>query len=202
MFRFLLILSVISVLVVPACRQAATTDSVEGDQAALLALVNATNGSRWKNNKNWLSDLPLSIWYGVTTNAQGRVVELNLFENQLSGSIPPELGNLSNLEVLVLAYNQLSGSIPPELGNLSKLEVLILGGNSLSGPIPPELGNLSKLEVLILGIKPLWDAALPGFSNLPKFEYLLLYDNPHLCMPSALQNWKFYDTTGVAKCVE
>ena len=154
MFRFLLILSVISVLVVPACRQAATTDSVEGDQAALLALVNATNRSRWKNNKNWLSDLPLSIWYGVTTNAQGRVVELNLFENQLSGSIPPELG------------------------------------------------NLSKLEVLILGIKPLWDAALPGFSNLPKFEYLLLYDNPHLCMPSALQNWKFYDTTGVAKCVE
>ena len=59
--------------------------SVDGDRAALIALVNATRGSKWEDNRNWLSDRPLSIWFGVTTNAQGRVVEVSLGGNQLSG---------------------------------------------------------------------------------------------------------------------
>ena len=53
------------------------------------------------------------------------------------GEIPAELGNLTNLIVLILGVgdNALSGSIPPELGNLSKLEVLKLDGNELSGEL-------------------------------------------------------------------
>ena len=76
---------------------------------------------------------------------------LNLTGNQLSGSIPKELGGLSNLRSLSLGENQLSGSIPPELGSLSNLEYLYLQENQLSGSIPPELGSLSKLEYLYLG---------------------------------------------------
>ena len=48
--------------------------------------------------------------------------------NELSGTIPSELGNLANLERLLLAGNRLSGSIPPELGNLANLEYLYLEG--------------------------------------------------------------------------
>ena len=56
-------------------------------------------------------------------------------------TIPPELGNLANLTLLLhLSVNQLSGEIPPELGNLANLRDLSI--NQLSGEIPPELGNL------------------------------------------------------------
>ena len=59
----------------------------------------------------------------------------------MSGEIPPELGNLANLQELFLYGNQLSGEIPPELGNLANLQELFLYGNQLSGEIPPEVGQ-------------------------------------------------------------
>jgi len=68
-----------------------------------------------------------------------------LHNNQLSGSIPPELGNLSKLQLLWLYSNQLSGSIPAELGGLSNLTDIIVSANQLSGSIPAELCNLTKL---------------------------------------------------------
>ncbi|MDD9994217.1 MAG: hypothetical protein OXS35_00510, partial [Dehalococcoidia bacterium] len=110
---------------------------IETDREALVALYNATEGPDWNNNTNWLSDVPIGDWDGVDTDASGRVVELNLHDNQLSGEMPPELGNLSSLEVLLLSGNQLSG-IPPELGNLPNLRWLHLFHNRLSGEIPPE----------------------------------------------------------------
>jgi hypothetical protein len=71
-------------------------------------------------------------WYGVECSG-GYVTWLDLSENQLSGSIPPELGNLANLQRLDLSENQLSGSIPPELGNLANMEAerLCLSCNQL-----------------------------------------------------------------------
>ena len=63
-------------------------------------------------------------WFGVDTDDNGRVVKLEIFRHALSGEIPPELGNLSNLTELGLGGNQLSGEIPPELGNLANLIVL------------------------------------------------------------------------------
>ena len=68
------------------------------DKAALVALYNATDGPNWENNRNWLSDRPIGEWSGVSTDADGRVTVLSLDGNQLSGSIPSELGNLANLE--------------------------------------------------------------------------------------------------------
>jgi hypothetical protein len=68
----------------------------------------------------------------------------------LTGEIPPELGELSNLELLSLEHNQLTGPIPPELGSASKLIELDLGSNKLEGEIPKELGKLHSLEILYL----------------------------------------------------
>ena len=120
------------------------------DHTALVALYHATGGPNWANNSNWLSDRPLGEWNGVTTDGDGRVTRLDLQENRLSGSVPAELGNLSNLEILSLHQNQLSGLIPAELGILSNLQELYLGFNKLNGSIPVELGNLSNLEILSL----------------------------------------------------
>ena len=124
--------------------------SAETDREALVALYNATDGPNWANNENWLSGAPIGEWYGVRTDDNGRVTWLFLYENRLSGEIPPELGNLANLETLGLSNNRLSGEIPPELGSLANLEDLSLSGNELSGEIPSELGNLSNLEDLSL----------------------------------------------------
>ena len=75
---------------------------------------------------------------------------LNLFNNQLTGSIPSEIGNLTNLTFLYLTNTQLTGSIPSEIGNLTNMEYLYLYNNQLTGSIPPEIGNLTNLTDLRL----------------------------------------------------
>ncbi len=84
---------------------------------------------------------------------EGRVTGLDLAGLGLNGRIPPELGNLTNLDHLNLSYNILTGGIPPELGKLIDLRMLGLAGNALTGPIPPippELGGLDNLFSLRL----------------------------------------------------
>lgn len=120
------------------------------DRDALLAIYNALDGPHWTNNTNWCSDKPLSEWYGVSVSDKGYVIFLELNGNGLSGVIPPEIGNLSQLEKLYLGVNAITGSIPPEIGRLQALKELEIWDNRLTGSIPEEIGNLSKLEVLQL----------------------------------------------------
>ena len=89
----------------------AAVAAVERD--ALVALYESTGGDDWDINRGWLSGGPLSTWHGVETNSDGQVVELYLFDNSLSGSLPPEIGNLTELRTLTLLLNDLSGSLPP-----------------------------------------------------------------------------------------
>ena len=81
----------------------------------LADLYSATDGANWEDNSNWLSNRPVREWYGVANDANGRVTGLYLWDNQLTGSIPLQLGNLSNLETLFLSDNQLTGCIPEGL---------------------------------------------------------------------------------------
>jgi len=88
-----------------------------------------------------------------------------LNNNQLSDSIPTELGNLTLLKQLSLNSNQLSGSIPTELGNLINLEELYLGNNQLTGGIPTGLSNLDSLNNLYLQSNEL-DGTVPDFNGI------------------------------------
>ena len=144
------------------------------DRDALVALHRSTGGLGWSNRDGWLTDAPLGDWFGVRTDDSGRVVGLDLGGNNLSGAIPPELGSLSNLELLSLMGNDLKGAIPPELGNLSNLWRLILGYNELTGAIPPELGSLSNLRILVLSNNDLSGAIPPELGNLSNLEWLFL----------------------------
>ena len=181
--------------------------SVSGDRKALVALYNATDGQNWVNSENWLSDRPLGEWYGVDTDESGRVVrlvlaghldsevrahvpfglsgtlppelgllaeleELDLRTNGLTGSIPPELGGLANLKALSLARNRLTRLIPPELGGLENLERLDVRANILIGPIPSELGGLTNLRVLELRENELTGPIPPELSNLASLQEL------------------------------
>ena len=133
----------------PAVSSQLSHTSAETDREVLVAFYNATDGPNWGDNKNWLGDEPSGKWTGVTTDASGRVTEFLLSE-AYSGKIPAELGDLTELERLVLRHNYLTGTIPPELGNLSNLEEMDLSDNNLGGAIPPELGNLVYLEEMDL----------------------------------------------------
>lgn len=147
------------------------------DRDVLVAFYQATAGANWTNSDNWLADAPIGTWYGVTTNQNGRVTELDLSENGLHGTVPPSLGSLAYLEFLTLSHNQLRGSIPPQLGNLTNLEFLHLWDNKLYGTIPPELGNLTNLIVLGLGANELSGRIPSELGNLKNLEVLHLRGN-------------------------
>ena len=81
----------------------------------------------------------VNLW-GVDYSIENTTV-LNLYNQGLTGSIPSEIGNLTNLKKLYLSYNDLTGSIPPEIGNLTNLTSLHLESNQLTGIIPDEICN-------------------------------------------------------------
>ena len=125
-------------------------DQASADSAALMALYNATGGNSWTDSTNWGTDEPLDRWHGVRTDDAGRVVQLDLHVNNLTGPIPPELGALTNLDDLRLNSNNLTGSIPPELGSLTNLTGLWAAYNNLTGPLPSSMTNLGPLDHLHL----------------------------------------------------
>ena len=121
----------------------------EADRAPLVDFYRATGGDRWRRRDGWLSDDPIGTWHGVRVEG-GRVVRLDLGDNNLSGRLPKVVAELAGLRVLRLDLNRLWGRIPPEWGDLSELRELVLSQNLTSGTIPPELKRLSRLQVLQL----------------------------------------------------
>jgi len=110
-------------------------------RAALMALYHSTDGPNWYHNEGWGGSGSSCNWYGVHCGEAGQVTWLDLGYNQLSGPIPAEFGNLSNLQLLKLHNNQLSGPIPEGLLGVCGLN---LSNNNLSGSIPPYMGNIHK----------------------------------------------------------
>ncbi len=84
----------------------------------------------WLDNNNITGTIPTEI--GLMTE----LVSVSMTNATLSGSLPTELGNLVNLRRLWLYNNKLTGSIPPVLNQLTKLEVLELHQNQLGGAMP------------------------------------------------------------------
>lgn len=151
---------------------ASISPGADADREALVALYRATGGPNWKNRGNWLSSAEIGDWYGVTADADGRVIALDLRSNRLEGELPSELGDLGNLKELIIRKNSLGGEIPPELGGLSNLEVLDAYANELSGEIPAELGLLTNLRKLVLGHNRLSGEIPAALGNLTKLEEL------------------------------
>ena len=139
------------------------------DRDALVALYCATGGASWSNKTNWLSSAALISWHGVEA-AGNTVTSIALPQNNLTGTIPSELGNLSNLKRLDFRANNLTGTIPSELGDLGSLQQLNLRANNLTGTIPSELGKLDSLLDLFLSINEL-TGTIP--SELGKLDSLL-----------------------------
>ena len=161
------------------------------ERAALIALYNSTDGDHWTKNGGWKTP-PLHTdgfampgtegnWFRVTLTGDN-VTRLSVGENHLSGGIPSQLGNLSQLISLSLDINQLSGGIPSELGKLTALERLDLGNNLLNGIIPSSFLNLKIIRDFDILNNCLWatDPAIRAWLNShdPKWE-----DYQNQCKP-------------------
>ncbi len=156
--------------------EADNDNDADAERAALVAIYDATDGDNWTNNTNWKSQEPVGDWYGVTVE-NGVVTELSLGLNDLTGALPSEIGDLTNLERLNLSGNALSGEIPEEIGNLTRLEELWLTGNALSGEIPEEIGKLTSLRRLLLDNNDLSGAIPSEIGKLTSLEGLWLSIN-------------------------
>ncbi|KAK2981863.1 hypothetical protein RJ640_010380, partial [Escallonia rubra] len=159
------------------------TSTSETSVSALLA-VRRNLVDRMKHLKKWNRGDPCtSNWTGVlcfgTIGADGylHVQELQLLNMNLSGSLAPELGQLSHLQILDFMWNQLSGSIPKEIGNIASLKLLLLNGNKLSGSLPDELGYLSNLKRLQVDQNQISGPIPQSFSNLKSVKHLHLNNN-------------------------
>ncbi|KAF8407922.1 hypothetical protein HHK36_007060 [Tetracentron sinense] len=128
---------------------------------------------------NWDKDSvdPCS-WTMVTCSPQNLVIGLGTPSQNLSGTLSPSIGNLTNLQIVLLQSNNISGPIPPELGRLSKLHTLDLSNNLLTDEIPTSLSHLKSLQYLRLNNNSLSGAFPLSFANMTQLAFLdLSYNN-------------------------
>jgi Leucine-rich repeat (LRR) protein len=175
------------------------TSVPQSECEALVSLYMSTNGDTWLNNSEWFST-DVCAWYGLSC-AGGHVDQIDLTFNNLTGTIPVEIGDFPNLVSLYLGGSPITGTLPDELenltsltelciletdingalpstlGNLSNLELLWMLGNQIEGSIPASLGDLSNLSVLVLSYNQLSGSVPPKLGNLSYLTLFGLNDN-------------------------
>ncbi len=115
-----------------------------------------------------------------------RLQYLSVSGNELTGTMPPELGDLEQLHWIFLWGNQLSGSIPEEIGDLERLFTLYLHDNQLEGSLPRQLADITELSYLRVDENPALTGPIP-------LEFLTLWLNRFhwndtgLCSPDSAQ---------------
>lgn len=166
----------ILVFLVVALIQVCTTPAVtnNGDFNALKALKDV-----WENvPPTWVGADPCgSRWDGILcTNS--RVTSISLASMGLKGTLSGDISSLSELQILDLSYNtELSGTLPPPIGDLKKLTNLILVGCRFSGPIPDTIGFLPQLTYLSLNSNGFTGSIPSSLGNLDNLYWLDLADN-------------------------
>ncbi|GMY24500.1 protein NSP-INTERACTING KINASE 1-like [Fagus crenata] len=129
--------------------------------------------------ENWDGDSvdPCS-WTMVTCSPESLVIGLGTPSQNLSGTLSASIGNLTNLQIVLLQNNEITGPIPAELGKLSKLHTLDLSNNFFEGEIPPSLGHLRGLQYMRLNNNSLTGAFPLSLANMTQLAFLdLSYNN-------------------------
>ncbi|XP_068641512.1 protein NSP-INTERACTING KINASE 1-like [Aristolochia californica] len=155
--------------------------SPKGENFEVEALMNIKGMLKDPHNilENWDGDSvdPCS-WTMVTCSSESLVIGLGTPSQNLSGTLSPSIGNLTNLQTVLLQNNNISGPIPKEIENLSKLRTLDLSNNLFTGEIPSSLGHLRNLEYLRLNNNSLSGPFPPSLVNLTQLSFMdLSYNN-------------------------
>ncbi len=153
------------------------TPTNPGDLEALEAIYHSTDGPKWANNTGWLKGDPCDypFWHGIYC-IDGRVLQINLVYNDLSGPLPSSVfSKLTALQVLRLYSNQLTGEIPESLFALQSLQVIDVDSNMFTGGLPStiNMANLTQLTIYGNNLK----GEIPGSINAPNLQILEVSSN-------------------------
>lgn len=154
------------------------TDKVlrERERRAMIEFYEALGGPDWIERDFWGSDRPVGEWHGVTTDAEGRVVQLTIYDNNLTGPLSPAICQLQRLHTLHLSFNKISGALPDGLGECRALKNLWVKGNKITGRLPDSVAVLAELEYLDLHANDM-SGPLPTIWNTPKLKIVRAEDN-------------------------
>lgn len=87
------------------------------DRYVALVFAFSTGYETWHDNTGWLNQSnTVCHWNGLTCNDEGRVSVLDLAIQNLTGTLPTELGRMGSLDFVFLFQNSLTGTLPSELG--------------------------------------------------------------------------------------
>ena len=153
---------------------------------ALQALYTSTNGPSWTQRTNWpstptpwpitLSNVDFATWYGITvTNGDVTAVQLN--SNHLDGTLPIELGKLTQLLTLQLRDNVLQGGVPAELNQATGLQIFDLGYNRLVGDLPSVVTQWAQMQYLSLDYNQFTGSIPAALGQCRQLKYVFLSYN-------------------------
>ena len=116
------------------------TGAFPAEKFALERLYKSTGGDKgsWISKTHWM-DMSTHVckWYGVKCGSSlGTVTKLQLSSNNLAGTLPTEIGLMTNADELHLDNNAVSSSCPSELGLIRSVKKFSLYENSLKGGVP------------------------------------------------------------------
>jgi Leucine-rich repeat (LRR) protein len=114
---------------------------------ALAGLGYSTGVEDWDQNVRWMDEsLGECTWQGIDCDNRGRVISIELRQNNLGGEVFPELFLLADsLVTLDLGSNEIAGTLPTEYGLLTELQQFNIERNDMEGRIPTEVGNMGNL---------------------------------------------------------
>lgn len=171
------------------------TLSPSGVNYEVVALMAIKHGLNDPHNAlaNWdINSVDPCSW-GLITCSEGSVSTLALISQGLSGTLSPSIGNLSNLQSVLLQNNAMSGPIPADIGKLDKLQTLDLSNNKFSGGIPSSVGDLKNLNYLRLNNNSFSGPCPESLSNIHSLTLVdLSYNNLSGSLPKiSARTFKF-----------
>ncbi|KAK9067139.1 hypothetical protein SSX86_014464 [Deinandra increscens subsp. villosa] len=128
--------------------------------------------------ENWDADAvdPCS-WTMVTCSSESLVIGLGTPSQNLSGTLSPSIGNLTNLQIVLLQNNNITGPIPKEIGKLKMLQTLDLSDNHFTSEIPSSLGHLTALQYMRLNNNSLSGSIPESVANMTQLTFVDLSFN-------------------------
>lgn len=188
--------------------------SLDRAREGLMKFYKATDGDHWQNNTNWGSDKPISEWFGVSTwdrpyvrllqlennglkgelpskgtfALMGPTDQYNLWENQLTGSMPEDWTRNLALWGILVANNQLNGPLPTELFDLPRFGRLEIDNNQFTGTMPAGVAKLMDEKNLLCICGNDFSGDVPEeITNHPRFNLcwdMIIPQQGHLNVPT------------------
>ncbi|XP_066348118.1 probable LRR receptor-like serine/threonine-protein kinase At1g06840 isoform X2 [Miscanthus floridulus] len=179
LFLCSIILTLSFTLLQPTTAQVTAPWEVDALKAIRGSLIDPHgNLSSWNRGDPCMGNWSHVICYNATSSdGYYHVQELQLLRLNLSGTLAPELGQLSQMKIMDFMWNSIGGTIPKEVGNITSLELLLLNGNQLNGSLPEEIGFLPNLNRIQIDQNYISGPIPKSFANLNKTKHFHMNNN-------------------------